>query len=81
MPYPKLDLSVQELQECFQKQLELEMNNTITIESVESSKPLTPQAIKAVKLRVMGLQVRRETGTVQPSGPVGGGLRRGTASW
>uniref|UniRef100_A0A8C6ISC3 DNA-directed RNA polymerase n=1 Tax=Melopsittacus undulatus TaxID=13146 RepID=A0A8C6ISC3_MELUD len=51
VPYPKLDFSVQELQECFQKQLELEMNNTITIESVESSKPLTPQAIKAVKLR------------------------------
>ncbi|XP_033926597.1 DNA-directed RNA polymerase, mitochondrial isoform X2 [Melopsittacus undulatus] len=50
VPYPKLDFSVQELQECFQKQLELEMNNTITIESVESSKPLTPQAIKARKL-------------------------------
>ncbi|XP_065555980.1 DNA-directed RNA polymerase, mitochondrial isoform X1 [Lathamus discolor] len=48
--YPKLDFSVQELQECFQKQLELEMNNTVTIESVESSKPLTPQAIKARNL-------------------------------
>ncbi|XP_030365054.1 DNA-directed RNA polymerase, mitochondrial [Strigops habroptila] len=50
LPYPKLDFSAQELRECFQKQLELEMNNTITIESVESSKPLTPQALKARKL-------------------------------
>uniref|UniRef100_A0A8B9FUD4 DNA-directed RNA polymerase n=1 Tax=Amazona collaria TaxID=241587 RepID=A0A8B9FUD4_9PSIT len=50
VPYPKLDFSVQELQECFQKQLEMEMDNTVTIESVESSKPLTPQAIKARKL-------------------------------
>uniref|UniRef100_A0A8C0HM39 DNA-directed RNA polymerase n=1 Tax=Buteo japonicus TaxID=224669 RepID=A0A8C0HM39_9AVES len=48
--YPKLDFSVQELQERFQQQLEMELNNTITIESVESTKPLTPQAIKAVKL-------------------------------
>ncbi|NXW24397.1 RPOM protein, partial [Circaetus pectoralis] len=48
--YPKLDFSVQELQECFQQQLEMELNNTITIESVESTKPLTPQAIKARKL-------------------------------
>ncbi|NXX12882.1 RPOM protein, partial [Podargus strigoides] len=48
--YPKLDLSVEELQECFQQQLEMELNNTITIESVESAKPLTPQAIKARKL-------------------------------
>ncbi|KFQ46686.1 hypothetical protein N333_04446, partial [Nestor notabilis] len=50
LPYPKLDFSVQELQECFQKQLELEMNNTITIESVESSKARTPQALKAREL-------------------------------
>ncbi|NXD70737.1 RPOM protein, partial [Eolophus roseicapillus] len=50
VPYPKLDFSVQELQECFQKQLELEVGNTMTIESVESSKPLTPQATKARKL-------------------------------
>ncbi|KAM9618918.1 DNA-directed RNA polymerase, mitochondrial [Morphnus guianensis] len=48
--YPKLDFSVQELQERFQQQLEMELNNTITIESVESTKPLTPQAIKARKL-------------------------------
>ncbi|NWQ85876.1 RPOM protein, partial [Burhinus bistriatus] len=48
--YPKLDFSVQELQECFQQQLEMELDNTITIESVESTKPLTPQAIKARKL-------------------------------
>ncbi|NXY79234.1 RPOM protein, partial [Glareola pratincola] len=48
--YPKLDFSVQELQECFQQQLEMELDNTITIESVEATKPLTPQAIQARKL-------------------------------
>ncbi|NXG57642.1 RPOM protein, partial [Hemiprocne comata] len=48
--YPKLDFSVQELQECFQQQLEMELDNTVTIESVESTKPLTPQALKARKL-------------------------------
>ncbi|KAM8986856.1 DNA-directed RNA polymerase, mitochondrial [Ara ararauna] len=50
VPYPKLDFSVQELRECSQKQLELELDSTVTIESVESSKPLTPKAIKARKL-------------------------------
>uniref|UniRef100_A0A8C3LJ79 DNA-directed RNA polymerase n=1 Tax=Chrysolophus pictus TaxID=9089 RepID=A0A8C3LJ79_CHRPC len=45
--YPKLDFTVQELRERFQQQLEMELNSTITIESVESTKPLTPQAIKA----------------------------------
>lgn len=50
--YPKLDFSVQELRERFQQQLEMELNSTITIESVESTKPLTPQAIKAVNIRV-----------------------------
>ncbi|NXJ02685.1 RPOM protein, partial [Psophia crepitans] len=48
--YPKLDFSVQELQERFQQQLEMELNNTVTIKSVESTKPLTPEAIKARKL-------------------------------
>ncbi|XP_074933381.1 DNA-directed RNA polymerase, mitochondrial [Phalacrocorax aristotelis] len=50
MSYPKLDFSAQELQERFQQQLEMELDNTVTIESVESTKPLTPQAIKARKL-------------------------------
>uniref|UniRef100_A0A8C0FSB5 DNA-directed RNA polymerase n=1 Tax=Bubo bubo TaxID=30461 RepID=A0A8C0FSB5_BUBBB len=49
MPYPKMDFSVQELREHFQQQLEMELDSTVTIESVESTKPLTPQAIKAVK--------------------------------
>ncbi|NXF11979.1 RPOM protein, partial [Smithornis capensis] len=48
--YPKLDFSVEELQERFQQQLEMELNNTITIESVEAAKPLTPKAIKAREL-------------------------------
>ncbi|NXS92783.1 RPOM protein, partial [Jacana jacana] len=48
--YPKLDFSMQELQERFQQQLEMELDNTITIESVEATKPLTPEAIKARKL-------------------------------
>uniref|UniRef100_A0A8C3U7H6 DNA-directed RNA polymerase n=1 Tax=Catharus ustulatus TaxID=91951 RepID=A0A8C3U7H6_CATUS len=48
--YPKLDFSVKELQERFQQQLEMELKNTITIESVEAAKPLTPQAVKAREL-------------------------------
>ncbi|XP_010289804.1 PREDICTED: DNA-directed RNA polymerase, mitochondrial [Phaethon lepturus] len=48
--YPKLDFSVQELQELFQQQLEMELNTTVTIKSVESAKPLPPQAIKARNL-------------------------------
>ncbi|NWH48693.1 RPOM protein, partial [Fregata magnificens] len=48
--YPKLDFSVQELQERFQQQLEMELDNTVTIKSVESTKPLTQQAIKMRKL-------------------------------
>ncbi|NXI65797.1 RPOM protein, partial [Anseranas semipalmata] len=47
--YPKLDFSAQELRERFQQQLQMELNNTVTIESVESIKPLTPQALKARK--------------------------------
>uniref|UniRef100_A0A8C5UE85 DNA-directed RNA polymerase n=1 Tax=Malurus cyaneus samueli TaxID=2593467 RepID=A0A8C5UE85_9PASS len=50
VPYPKLDFSMKELQECFQQQLEMELKNTITIESVEAAKPLTPQAVKAREL-------------------------------
>lgn len=52
--YPKLDFSMQELQERFQQQVEMELDNTITIDSVESTKSLTPQAEKAVKLRESG---------------------------
>ncbi|XP_075592411.1 DNA-directed RNA polymerase, mitochondrial isoform X2 [Balearica regulorum gibbericeps] len=44
------DFYCKELQERFQQQLEMELDNTITIKSVESTKPLTPQAIKARKL-------------------------------
>ncbi|NWW92343.1 RPOM protein, partial [Rhynochetos jubatus] len=50
VPYPKLDFSVEELQECFQQQLEMELGNTVTIKSVESTRPLTPRAIKAREL-------------------------------
>ncbi|XP_014738390.1 PREDICTED: DNA-directed RNA polymerase, mitochondrial isoform X2 [Sturnus vulgaris] len=50
VPYPKLDFSMKELQERFQQQLEMELKSTITIESVEAAKPLTPQAIKAREL-------------------------------
>ncbi|NWV14859.1 RPOM protein, partial [Ptilonorhynchus violaceus] len=48
--YPKVDFSMEELQERFQQQLEMELKNTITIESVEAAKPLTPQAVKAREL-------------------------------
>ncbi|NWY05048.1 RPOM protein, partial [Nothoprocta ornata] len=50
MSYPKLDFSVQELQKRFQQQLEMEMSNTITVKSVEATKPMTPQATKAREL-------------------------------
>ncbi|XP_064030992.1 DNA-directed RNA polymerase, mitochondrial [Pogoniulus pusillus] len=49
-PYPKLVLSVEELQECLRQQLEMELDNTVTIQSVEATKPLTPQAIQARNL-------------------------------
>ncbi|NXP56509.1 RPOM protein, partial [Heliornis fulica] len=48
--YPTLDFSVQELQERFQQQLEMELRNTVTIPSVEAVRPLTPQASQARKL-------------------------------
>ncbi|NXM23899.1 RPOM protein, partial [Oxyruncus cristatus] len=48
--YPKLDFSVEELRERFRQQLEMELNTTITIESVEAAKPPTPQAVKAREL-------------------------------
>ncbi|XP_074834610.1 DNA-directed RNA polymerase, mitochondrial isoform X2 [Carettochelys insculpta] len=48
--YPKLDFSVHELRERFRQQLEVEASNTVTINSVESDKPLTEQAIKARRL-------------------------------
>ncbi|NXC31356.1 RPOM protein, partial [Campylorhamphus procurvoides] len=48
--YPKLDFTMEELKERFQQQLEMELNNTITIESVEAAKPPTPQAVKAREL-------------------------------
>ncbi|NXF95808.1 RPOM protein, partial [Eubucco bourcierii] len=48
--YPKLELSVEELRACFQQQLEMELDNTVTIPSVEATKPLTPQAVQARKL-------------------------------
>ncbi|XP_038240169.1 DNA-directed RNA polymerase, mitochondrial isoform X2 [Dermochelys coriacea] len=51
--YPKLDFSVHELRERFQQQLEMEASNTVTINSVESAKPLTEQAIKARELLTM----------------------------
>ncbi|XP_068012301.1 DNA-directed RNA polymerase, mitochondrial [Melanerpes formicivorus] len=50
VPYPKLEFSVEELQERFQQQLQLELNNTVTIQSVEATKPLSPQASQARKL-------------------------------
>ncbi|XP_067414975.1 DNA-directed RNA polymerase, mitochondrial [Emydura macquarii macquarii] len=48
--YPKLDFSVHELRERFQQQLEMEAADTITINSVESVKPVTEKAIKAREL-------------------------------
>uniref|UniRef100_A0A8C4F6Q0 DNA-directed RNA polymerase n=1 Tax=Dicentrarchus labrax TaxID=13489 RepID=A0A8C4F6Q0_DICLA len=44
--YPKLDLTQKELQERFKRQLSIEQACTVTIDSVEISKPVTAKIIK-----------------------------------
>ncbi|XP_035508951.1 DNA-directed RNA polymerase, mitochondrial isoform X2 [Morone saxatilis] len=44
--YPKLDLTQKELQKRFKRQLSIEQACTITIESVETSKPVTENIVK-----------------------------------
>ncbi|XP_053155711.1 DNA-directed RNA polymerase, mitochondrial [Hemicordylus capensis] len=48
--YPTLDFTAQELKGQFQKQLEMEASSTVTIDSVEATKPLTEQVVQARKL-------------------------------
>uniref|UniRef100_A0A7M4F9I4 DNA-directed RNA polymerase n=1 Tax=Crocodylus porosus TaxID=8502 RepID=A0A7M4F9I4_CROPO len=48
-PYPKLDFSVQELQELFQKQLDMEMASTVTIPSLNIIGSLSQCSVKAQK--------------------------------
>nr|XP_033811524.1 DNA-directed RNA polymerase, mitochondrial [Geotrypetes seraphini] len=48
--YPKLDFSLQDLQERFQRQLESEKSDSIVIKSIEAIKPLTKKQVKARKL-------------------------------
>ncbi|XP_060089470.1 LOW QUALITY PROTEIN: DNA-directed RNA polymerase, mitochondrial [Heteronotia binoei] len=50
VPYPKLDFTVQELRQRFQEQLQMEVSNTVTIDSVEAEKPLTERTVKAREL-------------------------------
>ncbi|XP_069503971.1 DNA-directed RNA polymerase, mitochondrial isoform X2 [Ambystoma mexicanum] len=58
--YPKLDFSVADLQERFQRQLALERASTVTIDSVEAVKPLTEQNCKARELlRVLRARWRK----------------------
>ncbi|KYO42610.1 DNA-directed RNA polymerase, mitochondrial [Alligator mississippiensis] len=47
--YPKLDFSVQELQELFQKQLDMEMASTITVPSVTMTGSPSQHTVKAQK--------------------------------
>ncbi|XP_028906985.1 DNA-directed RNA polymerase, mitochondrial [Ornithorhynchus anatinus] len=48
--YPKLPLSVNELQKGFQEQLKVERATTLTISSVEEAKPLTDRTVQAREL-------------------------------
>nr|XP_033937151.1 DNA-directed RNA polymerase, mitochondrial [Pseudochaenichthys georgianus] len=48
--YPKLDFSQEELQQRFKKQLTIEQDCTITIDSVEANKPITKNIAKMRKL-------------------------------
>ncbi|KAK1896660.1 DNA-directed RNA polymerase mitochondrial [Dissostichus eleginoides] len=48
--YPKLDFSQEELQQRFKKQLTIEQDCTITIDSVEAKKPITENMAKMRKL-------------------------------
>ncbi|KAF7237044.1 DNA-directed RNA polymerase, mitochondrial [Varanus komodoensis] len=47
--YPKLNFTVQELQEKFQKQLAMESSDTVAIDSVEAGKPVTNYVVQARK--------------------------------
>lgn len=48
--YPKLDFTKQELQQRFDQQLSMEQDCTVTIESVEATKPVTENMAKMRKL-------------------------------
>ncbi|XP_038627743.1 DNA-directed RNA polymerase, mitochondrial [Tachyglossus aculeatus] len=48
--YPKLHLSVKELQKGFREQLNAELATTVTISSVEEAKPLTDRTVQAREL-------------------------------
>lgn len=47
--YPRLHLSLKELQGLFQQQLRVEMATTITVESVEKVPLLTKEVLHAVR--------------------------------
>lgn len=49
MSYPRLHLSLKELQGLFQQQLRVEMATTITVESVEKVPLLTKEVLHAVR--------------------------------
>ncbi|KAM7012929.1 DNA-directed RNA polymerase, mitochondrial [Tautogolabrus adspersus] len=48
--YPKLDFTHDELQECFKRQLSMEQACTVTIDSVEASKPVSENMAKMREL-------------------------------
>lgn len=49
MSYPKLHLSLKELQGLFRQQLGVEMATTVTVESVEKAPLLTEEVLQAVR--------------------------------
>ncbi|XP_062888758.1 DNA-directed RNA polymerase, mitochondrial [Mobula hypostoma] len=55
--YPKLDLSFAELKERFDRQLKKEQADTLSIDSVEVTKPITEKMIKMRK-RLAGLRAK-----------------------
>ncbi|KAI3368300.1 hypothetical protein L3Q82_008012 [Scortum barcoo] len=48
--YPKLDFTQEELKECFNRQLNMEQTCTVTIDSVEAAKTVTPHMAKMREL-------------------------------
>lgn len=48
--YPKLAFSVEDLRQRFKQQLDMEGASTVTINSVEALKPVTPHMAKMVSI-------------------------------
>uniref|UniRef100_UPI00398F7099 DNA-directed RNA polymerase, mitochondrial isoform X2 n=1 Tax=Pristiophorus japonicus TaxID=55135 RepID=UPI00398F7099 len=62
--YPKLDLCVEELKERFDRQLSKEQADTITIDSVEVTKPIT-EKMKRMRKRLVDLRAKWQKSLLQ----------------